>query len=162
MLTIETELIAAIKADVGIDFVENRVVEDGIELSEHNNIVWRQKANFLYFRAREKHICSQKNSRSLMEWLKIISSSFNILCYTLARREMYWNRKFLLNESSSNSNTSDCTSLPSKPPNKKACSVSRTDMIVMSAIPVCFGKSSYTSQAVLPRNSSLLLKLSLI
>jgi len=41
MLTIETELIAAIKTDVGIDFVENRVVEDGIELSEHNNIVWR-------------------------------------------------------------------------------------------------------------------------
>lgn len=72
MLAIETKLIAAIKTDVGIDFVENRVVEDGIELSEHNNIVWRQKAHSLYFRASEEHICSKKNSRSLMEWLKNI------------------------------------------------------------------------------------------
>jgi len=74
MLTIEAEFIAAIETDVGLDFIENGVVEDRIEFAELNDFVWREKAHSLDFCASEKHFHAKKNCRSFMQWLKNIRS----------------------------------------------------------------------------------------
>jgi len=112
MLVIETEFIAAIETNIGVDFIENGIGKDRIELAELNDFVWREKAYSLDFCSSEENIRSEKNSRSLMKWLKKTRSKSDIF-YTLRRRDKYWNRKFLLIESSSNSYTSDCRSCPS-------------------------------------------------
>lgn len=74
MLTIEAEFIAAIETDVGVDFIENGVVENRIELAELNDFVWREKAHSLDFCTSEKNFHTKKNCRSFMQWLKNIRS----------------------------------------------------------------------------------------
>ena len=70
MLVIETKFIAAIETNIGVDFKENGIVKDRIELAELNDFVWREKAYSLDFCSSEENIRSEKNSRSLMKWLK--------------------------------------------------------------------------------------------
>ena len=66
MLAVEAELITAVETDVGIDFVENSVVKDGVELGKFNDFVGRKQVHSLDFRSSEEHFCSNNNRRSFM------------------------------------------------------------------------------------------------